>query len=43
LKVSGLKTEAAFARYFGLGGDQYETLLDLYEAGDEALRRAIQA
>ncbi len=38
LKRQGLKTEPAFARYFGLAGDPYEELARLARAGDEELR-----
>lgn len=37
LKASGLKTEPAFAAYFGLEGDPYAVLLDLADADDERL------
>lgn len=33
LKLAGLKTEPAFARYFNLSGDPYEILLTMAEAG----------
>jgi hypothetical protein len=38
LKASGLKTEPAFARYFGLAGDPFEVLLELSRLGEEELR-----
>lgn len=38
LKARGMKTEPAFARYFGLSGDPYQALLDLAEAGEETIR-----
>lgn len=42
LKQGGVKTEPAFAEYFGLQGDPYETLLRLSYLNDSALRQAIQ-
>lgn len=39
LKRDGLKTEPAFAQYFGLDGDPYRTLIDLSRLDDDALRR----
>lgn len=39
LKANGLKTEPAFARYFDLPGDPYQTLLALADESDEALQR----
>ena len=43
LKAGGLKTEPAFARYFGLPGDPYQALLDLYDASEEELRQIVEA
>ncbi len=37
LKASGLKTEPAFAKYFGIAGDPYHALLELGELTDEEL------
>ena len=38
LKKQGIKTEPAFARYFGLLGDPYETLYALADASEAKLR-----
>lgn len=37
LKTKGLKTEPAFAEYFGLAGDPYQTLLDMADWEDTGL------
>ena len=42
LKRSGLKTEPAFARYFGLAGDPYRRLLEIEPLSDHELRRLIR-
>ena len=41
LKRAGLKTEPAFARYFNLAGDPYQTLLDLSNLSDAALHQVV--
>lgn len=41
LKAEGLKTEPAFASYFGLSGDPYQALLDLATADDAELRSRV--
>jgi hypothetical protein len=41
LKRQGLKTEPAFARYFTLAGDPYETLARLARLEDAALRATL--
>jgi hypothetical protein len=41
LKQNGMKTEPAFAQYFGLQGDPYQTLLDMSDMSDEELRDAV--
>lgn len=43
LKRSGVKTEPAFARLFGLPGDPYETLAALAHANEATLRAAIRS
>lgn len=40
-KAGGLKTEPAFARVLGLGGDPFAELLKLASPGDDALRTLI--
>lgn len=42
LKEGGLKTEPAFAAFFGLAGDPYAALLDLYSASDAVLRGVVE-
>ena len=37
LKAGGLKTEPAFANYFGLSGDPYQAMLELEGPSDEEL------
>jgi hypothetical protein len=41
LKRQDLKTEPAFARYFGIAGDPYEELARLARAGDEELAAVV--
>lgn len=42
LKAGGMKTEPAFAHYFGLEGDPYKALLDLYPPDEARLREIVQ-
>jgi hypothetical protein len=42
LKISGIKTEPAFAQYFKLIGNPYEILLELSDKKDEELRLLIK-
>lgn len=42
LKKRGFKTEPAFAKYFCLPGDPYESLLDLANISDEMLKQKLQ-
>ncbi|MBY6278271.1 DUF4269 domain-containing protein [Symbiobacterium thermophilum] len=42
LKAGGLKTEPAFAQYFALPGDPYETLLTLADRPAEELERVVR-
>ena len=42
LKLSGLKTEPAFAKALGLGGDPYVEVLKLASPSDDALRQMIE-
>lgn len=41
-KREGLKTEQAFARYFGLSGDPYQRLLELSTLDESMLRAALR-
>lgn len=41
LKKDGLKTEPAFAKYFNLEGDPYQTLLALEKLDDKALKKRL--
>ena len=41
LKQEGMKTEPAFAHYFGLSGDPYQALLDLAEADEGTLESLV--
>lgn len=42
LKAQGIKTEPAFAQYFGIAGEPYQALLDLYDVEDEVLCKFTQ-
>lgn len=42
LKAAGMKTEPAFAQYFGLAGDPYQALLDLYGCSDRELSERVK-
>lgn len=42
LKSQGIKTEPAFAQYFGITGEPYQALLDLYDVEDDVLHKVIQ-
>lgn len=41
LKLEGMKTEPAFARYFNLSGDPYDVLWELSFLSDEELRQRV--
>lgn len=41
LKLAGMKTEPAFARYFNLPGDPYDVLLELSLLNDDELRKIL--
>jgi ferredoxin len=41
LKKSGMKTEPAFAHYFGVEGDVYQRMYELYDATDEQMKNAL--
>jgi hypothetical protein len=41
LKAQGMKTEPAFAQYFGLRGDPYRVLLELAKLDEITLRAAV--
>ncbi len=43
LKRAGLKTEPAFARYFGIQGDPFEALLELSRLDEQELRGIIES
>jgi hypothetical protein len=43
LKLSGLKTEPAFAQYLRLDGDPYQAVLNLQALDDGALRKLVKA
>ena len=42
LKLSGLKTEPAFAKALSLGGDPYVEVLKLASPSDDALHQMIE-
>jgi hypothetical protein len=42
LKRAGLKTEPAFARYFGLRGDPFEVLLELSRLDEQELQSRVK-
>ncbi len=41
IKLRGTKTEPAFAEYFGIEGEPYQALLDLYDAEEEKLHEFV--
>ncbi|SMF25758.1 DUF4269 domain-containing protein [Pseudobacteriovorax antillogorgiicola] len=43
LKARGLKTEPAFAKYFGIPGDPYEELVKLVGLSDRELEKFVQS
>ncbi|MCU0427653.1 MAG: DUF4269 domain-containing protein [Candidatus Kapabacteria bacterium] len=41
IKLRGTKTEPAFAEYFGIAGEPYQALLELYDAEEEKLHEIV--